>query len=197
MSAPPPASHPDQRVVLLRHGQTAWSLAGQHTGRTDVPLTDTGRAQAAAVAGRLPVEAFALVLTSPLSRAADTAALAGFPDAEHEPGLLEWDYGTVEGRTTAEMRTTQPTWDIWRDGAPGGEAVGAVGDRVDRVIDRVRAVDGDVLLVAHAHVLRVLAARWLGLPADRGRSFQLDTTHWSLLTWQRETRVIDVWNHEP
>ena len=185
---------PDQRIVLLRHGQTEWSVAGKHTGRTDVALTADGEAQAAAVAGRLPDGPYDLVLTSPLRRAADTARLAGFPDAEPDPDLLEWDYGTVEGRTTAEIRRDQPTWDIWRDGAPGGEAVDAIGERVDRVIARTRAVEGSSLLVAHAHVLRVLAARWLGLPPEGGRYFPLDTTHWSVLAWQRETAVISTWN---
>jgi probable phosphoglycerate mutase len=189
-------AHDDpRRLVLVRHGETAWSRSGQHTGRTDVPLTDVGRAQAAALEGALPVDRQgALVLTSPLSRAADTAALAGFPDAIRDDDLLEWDYGTVEGRTTAQLRASDPTWDIWRDGAPGGETVEEVGTRVDRVIARCRATDRACVLFAHAHVLRILTARWLGLAADGGRLFVLDPAHCSVLGWQRETPVIQAWN---
>lgn len=185
-----------QRVVLLRHGQTEWSVTGEHTGRTDVPLTDVGRDQARAVAPLLPPGPYGTVLTSPLRRAADTATLAGYSSAEREPDLMEWDYGDVEGRSTAELRREDPTWDVWRHGVNGGETVEAIGERVDRVIARVRAAaaDGDALLIAHSHVLRILTARWLGLPPDAGRSFVLATTHWSVLGWERETPVVISWN---
>lgn len=183
------------RLVLLRHGETQWSASGRHTGRTDVPLTETGRAQAVALAGRLPLDGPpSVVLSSPSSRAVDTAALAGFPAAETDPDLREWDYGDMEGRTTAELRAEHPGWDVWHDGVTGGETVDQVGARADRVIGRCAERSGACLLVAHAHLLRILAARWLGLPATDGRLLLLDPAHWSVLTWQRETAVIDSWN---
>jgi probable phosphoglycerate mutase len=152
-------------MFLVRHGQTEWSRTGRHTGRTDVPLEPEGRAQAEAVGRRLVGHPMTLVLTSPLLRAADTCALAGFGDrAEVTEDLVEWDYGEYEGRTTAEIREESPGWTLWSDGVPGGETAADIGRRVDRVIERARSVEGDTVCFAHGHVLRVLAARWVALP---------------------------------
>ena len=182
-------------VVLVRHGQTEWSKAGKHTGRTDVPLTPRGIRQAEALAAALGGRTFALVLTSPLQRAVDTCRLAGLAArVERTPDLVEWDYGDYEGRTTAEIRARVPGWSLWRDGAPGGEQADDVGRRVDRVIAAIRRGDGDAALFAHGHVLRVFAARWLGLPATDGRLFALDTATLGVLGWEREVAVIRRWN---
>ena len=181
-------------VWLVRHGETEWARLGRHTGRTDVPLTKTGRAQARALGGRLAGHRFALVLTSPLSRAAETAALAGFPDAIADPDLQEWDYGALEGRTTVEIRGDLPDWTIWRGPWPAGETVDQVGARADRAIARARAADGDVLVFAHGHLLRVLAARWLGLPATSGGLFELGTATLSIVGWERDAPSIELWN---
>ena len=162
-------------LVLLRHGATEWSLSGQHTGRTDIPLLDEGREQAKEAGELLRAHGltrFGLVLTSPLRRAAETCALAGF-EGELEPDLMEWDYGAYEGLTTAEIRARRPGWNIWDDGVPEGERASDVGRRADRVIERAQAAEGDTLCVAHGHLLRVLAARWLGLPPVAGRLFLL------------------------
>ena len=181
--------------VLVRHGETQWSRDGRHTGRTDVPLTEHGREQAEAVGGAVRGRDFALVLTSPLGRALETCRLAGFGDqAEQRDELMEWDYGAYEGRTTAEIREDRPEWTLWRDGVPAGETVGQLGQRVDRVLDEIRAVDGDALLFAHGHVLRVLTARWLGLGPDAGRLFALDPATLSTLGYERETAVVRLWN---
>jgi probable phosphoglycerate mutase len=180
---------------LVRHGETDWSRRGQHTGRTDVPLTDAGRAEARSVARKLAGHDFALVLASPLSRALDTAKLAGFADrVETTDDLLEWDYGLDEGRTTVEIRTDRPGWTVWRDGPAGGETADQVAERVDRVIARARAAPGNALVFAHGHVLRVLAARWLGEPPTEGRLYALSTATVSVLGWERETPVIERWN---
>ena len=181
-------------IHLVRHAETEWSVARRHTGRTDIPLTDAGRAAARALAAPVAALRPVLVLTSPLSRAAETAALAGFPGAEREPDLAEWDYGDYEGITTAEIRERRPGWVLWRDGVPGGEAPADVGARVDRVIARAAAADGDVLLFAHGHLLRALAARWLDEPASFGGRLRLDTGTLSALGHERETRVILRWN---
>ena len=182
-------------VVLVRHGETEWSRTGRHTGRTEVPLTEKGREQAAAVGAALRDHAFALVLTSPLGRALDTCRLAGFGDrALQRDELMEWDYGAYEGRTTAEIREERPGWTLWSDGVPKGETVEQVGKRVDRVLDEVRAADGDALVFAHGHLLRVLAARWLGLEPEAGRLFALDPATLSTLGWERETAVVERWN---
>jgi broad specificity phosphatase PhoE len=180
---------------LVRHGETEWSKVGKHTGRTDVPLTETGRAQARSVARKLDGHGFELVLASPLSRALETARLAGF-DAQVETSddLMEWDYGADEGRTTAEIREERDGWTVWRDGPLDGETADQIGERIDRVIARVRAVDGDVLVFAHGHVLRILAARWLGEPPTEGRLYGLSTATVSVLGWERETAVIERWN---
>jgi broad specificity phosphatase PhoE len=188
-------SHSAHEVVLVRHGETEWSRAGRHTGRTDVPLTEQGRRQAEAVGAALRDREFALVLTSPLGRALETCRLAGFGDrAQPRDELMEWDYGAYEGRTTAEVREQRPGWTLWRDGVPKGETVEQVGERVDRVLDEIRALDGDALLFAHGHVLRVLTARWLELEPGAGRLFALDPATLSILGHERETPVIQLWN---
>jgi broad specificity phosphatase PhoE len=182
-------------VLLVRHGETDWSRTGKHTGRTDVPLTDHGQRQAEAVGTALREREFALVLTSPLGRALETCRLAGFGDrAVQRDELMEWDYGLYEGRTTAEIREARPDWTLWRDGVPEGETVDEVGERVDRVLEELRSLDGDALLFAHGHVLRVLTARWLGLEPDAGRLFALDPATMSTLGYERETAVVRLWN---
>jgi probable phosphoglycerate mutase len=182
-------------TVLVRHGETEWSRSGKHTGRTDVPLTDLGRSQGAALRGALGGHAFALVLTSPLGRAFETCRLAGFADrAQVRDELMEWDYGAYEGRTTPEIREERPGWTLWRDGVPGGETIQHVAARVDRVIGELRGANGDALLFAHGHVLRVLTARWLGLEPHAGRLFALDPATLSTLGYERETRVVRRWN---
>jgi broad specificity phosphatase PhoE len=179
---------------LVRHAQTEWSEAGRHTGRTDVPLTDAGRASAAQLPQRLGDRAFALVLTSPLSRARDTCALAGYGDrAQLRDDLMEWDYGEYEGRTTPEIRTGRPGWLLWRDGCPGGEQAADVGARVDRVIAEALQAGGDVALFAHGHVLRVLGARWLEQPPDFGARLALGTGAVGVLGSERGVRGLRVW----
>ena len=183
------------RLWLVRHGETEWARLGRHTGRTDIPLTELGRQQATAVAAKLVGHQFGLVLASPLSRALDTARLAGFAkQVETTDDLVEWDYGTDEGRTTAEIRTDRPGWSIWDDGPASGETIEQVAVRDDRVIARVRAGAGDALVFAHGHVLRILAARWLGMPPDTGRLFALSTATVSVLGWERDQPVIERWN---
>jgi broad specificity phosphatase PhoE len=181
------------RLVLLRHGATEWSLSGQHTGRTDIGLLDQGREQAKLAGQTLRNLSFALVLASPLRRAAETCALAGF-EGEPEPDLMEWDYGSYEGLTSAQIREGRPGWTLWGDGVVDGERVADVGRRVDRVIERARSAGGDVLCVAHGHVLRVLTARWLGLPPVGGRMFSLDAGAVSLLGQEHEAPVVLRWN---
>ncbi|HUC04511.1 MAG TPA: histidine phosphatase family protein [Acidimicrobiales bacterium] len=181
------------RLVLLRHGATEWSLAGRHTGRSDVALVGVGRAQAEAVRPLLGRFDFALVLTSPLQRAAETCALAGYA-GEPEPDLVEWDYGEYEGRTTDEIRQEHPGWTLWTDGVPGGEGAADVGRRADRVIERARSVPGDTLCVAHGHLLRVLTARWLELPPVAGRLFALEAGAVGVLGWEREVPTVERWN---
>ena len=183
------------RLWLVRHGETAWARDGRHTGRTDIPLTDAGRAQAIAVGRRLAGERFGAVLSSPLSRALETARLAGFGHrVELSDDLMEWDYGADEGRTTLAIRRERPGWSIWQAGPKDGETADAVAARADRVIARVRRGHGDVLCFSHGHLLRVLAARWLGLEAVDGRLFALSTATISMLGWERETAVIERWN---
>jgi broad specificity phosphatase PhoE len=179
------------RIVLVRHGQTEWSAAGKHTSTTDLPLTDAGRRAATALP--LRDRSFALVLTSPRRRARETCELAGL-SGDVDADLAEFDYGEYEGLTTKEIRELRPWWSLWRDGCPGGESVLDVGARVDRVISRVLWADGDVALFAHGHVLRVLGARWLGLPASAGALLGLDTAAVCELGFERETRVIWKWN---
>jgi probable phosphoglycerate mutase len=181
------------RMVLLRHGATEWSLSGQHTGRTDIPLLELGREQARAAGALLRGVTFAQVLTSPLRRASETCALAGFT-GEPDRDLLEWDYGTYEGLTTAEIRADRPGWNLWTEGVIGGEGVADVARRADRVIERARRTEGDTLCVAHGHVLRVLTARWLDLPPVAGRLFALATGTVSVLGWEHEFPVVTHWN---
>ena len=183
-------------VVLVRHGETQWARSGQYTSRTDLELTAVGRRQAEALGSALSARRFALVLTSPMRRAAETARLAGVA-AEVAPELAEWDYGDYEGRTTADVRTEVPGWTVWSHPSPGGETPAEVGPRVDRLLERVRAVDGDVALFSHGHLLRVLAARWLGLAPQDGRLFALDTATLSVLGSERETPVVRRWNLAP
>jgi probable phosphoglycerate mutase len=188
-------SHSAHEVVLVRHGETEWSRAGRHTGRTDVPLTEQGRRQAEAVGAALGDRDFSLVLTSPLGRALETCRLAGFGDrAQPRDELMEWDYGAYEGRTTSEIREERPGWTLWRDGVREGETIEQVGRRVDRVLEQIRSLEGDALLFAHGHVLRVLTARWLELEPDAGRLFALDPATLSTLGCERETPVIQLWN---
>ena len=182
-------------VVLVRHGETEWSRDGKHTGRTDVPLIEHGRRQAQAVDAALRGRRFALVLTSPLMRALETCRLAGFGDAAVlRDELREWDYGAYEGRKTIEIRKERPGWTLWHDGVPNGETIQEVAARVDRVLVELRSVRGDSLLFAHGHVLRVLAARWLGLEPLAGALFALDPASISALGYERETSVIRLWN---
>jgi broad specificity phosphatase PhoE len=178
-------------IWVVRHGETAWSLSGQHTGSTDIPLTDHGREEAAAVGRYLQGREFALVLVSPLQRARESCRIAGYDAvAEVDPDLREWGYGCYEGRTTAQIREKRPGWSLWDDGADGGETSDEVAIRARRVIARVESVNGDVLLFAHGHVLRILAACWLGLPSNAGRLFALGTASFGVLGHERESRVL-------
>jgi probable phosphoglycerate mutase len=181
-------------IVLIRHGETEWSRAGKHTGNTDVPLTERGREQAAALGAALAAQSFARVLTSPLSRAAETARLAGFGAAENRDELREWDYGAYEGRKTSEIREERPGWTLWADGVPDGEAAAEVAARVDAVLAELRTTEGAALVFAHGHLLRVLAVRWIGLEPEAGRLLALDPATVSVLGYERETPVIRVWN---
>jgi probable phosphoglycerate mutase len=180
-------------VVLVRHGETEWSRTGRHTGRTDVPLTEEGERQARAVGEALRGRQFALVLSSPLTRALSTARLAGF-EPEIWEDLAEWDYGEYDGVTTPEIREKVPDWTVWGYGALGGESVADLAARADRVVERLLAAGGDVLIFSHGHFLRVLTARWLGLGAAEGRLFALDSGTLSTLGFEREQRVIRSWN---
>ena len=179
---------------VVRHGETEWSASGRHTSTTDVPLTPAGEQAARAVGERLRGIAFDLVLTSPRSRARRTAALAGFPDPEVDEDLAEWAYGDYEGVTTAEIRQTVPGWTVWTHPCPGGEDAEQVGRRLDRVVARVRAHGGRVLVVGHGHASRVLAARWLDQPVTEGRFFRLDTATVSVLGYEHESPVVTRWN---
>jgi broad specificity phosphatase PhoE len=183
------------KLWIVRHGETTWARLGKHTSRTDVPLTPRGREEAAAIGRELAGASFALVLSSPKRRALDTARIAGFGDrVDLTDDLVEWDYGRDEGRTTPEIRAERPGWTIWRDGPEGGETAREVAARVDRLIVRVRATEGDALAFAHGHVLRALTARWLGLPVRDGRLFELGTATISVLGWEREQATIERWN---
>ena len=184
-------------TYLARHGETAWTLTGQHTGRTDIPLTERGESNARRLGERLKRLTFARVFTSPLRRAVRTCELAGFAAAATvDPDLVEWNYGEYEGRRTAEIRLERPDWQLFRDGCPGGEMPDEVGVRADRMVSRVRAVQGDVLLFSSGHFLRVLAARWLGLEPGAGRFFLLSTASLSALGYEHERTqpVIRLWD---
>jgi broad specificity phosphatase PhoE len=183
------------QIVLARHGSTEWTVSRRHTGRSDIPLTEDGRRQAALLRGALQGRSFRAVLTSPLRRALETCQLAGLGDsAERRDDLMEWDYGAYDGRTTADIRKERPGWLLWRDGCPGGESAADVGARADRVVEELRELDGDVAIFAHGHLLRVLAARWVGLPPESGALLALGTGTLSVLGWEREIAVVSLWN---
>ena len=181
----------------MRHGETAWSAAGRHTGSTDVPLTDAGRLAARRIGTFVASQSFAAVWCSPMQRARATCELAGFADPTVDDDLREWDYGDYEGLTTAQIRDARPDWTVWQDGCPGGEVAADVGARVDRVIARVREYDGAVAIFGHGHCLRVLAARWVGLTPEDGARLALDTATVSRLGWEREQPVVRTWNITP
>jgi len=184
-------------LYIARHGETAWSLSGQHTGLTDLPLTVRGQSNARRLGNQLRGRSFAHVFTSPLQRARRTCELAGFgAEAEVDRDLLEWNYGDYEGLHTAEIHAKRPGWELFRDGCPGGESAGDVGARADRMVDRVRAVQQDVLIFSSGHFLRVLTARWLGLEPEAGRYFLLSTASLSALSYEhdRSQPVIQLWN---
>jgi broad specificity phosphatase PhoE len=185
-------------LYLGRHGETAWTLSGQHTGRTDLPLTENGERQARALGQRLRGLVFAKILTSPSQRAVRTCELAGFGAvAETDPDLAEWDYGEYEGRRTSEILAERPGWRLFRDGAPGGEIFEQVGARADRVLTRIRSIAGNILVISSAHFSRVLAARWLGLPVTAGRYFYLSTASLSILGYEHDSideSLVRLWN---
>lgn len=195
LGEPGDEERPLARLVVVRHGATEWSRSGRHTGGTDLPLLDEGRRQAAELGRRLAGHDFALVLTSPLERARQTCEIAGFGARAQEcDDLREWDYGEYEGLTTDGIRERRPGWSLWEDGVPGGESAQDVARRADRVIAAVRSRTGDVLAFAHAHVLRVMGARWVGLDARAGALFTLAPATLSVLGWERDVAVIARWN---
>ena len=182
-------------VVLVRHGETEWTLTGQHTGRTDIPLTERGRKQARLLQPLLSTANFALVLSSPLQRARETCELAGLgSQMEIEPDLMEWDYGEYEGITSKEIKRAAPNWMVFTDGCPGGETPKQVGARVDRLIHRIRPVAGRVALFAHGHLLRVFVARWIGFPPSAGQHFLLDTSTVGVLGYYQGVPAVKRWN---
>jgi broad specificity phosphatase PhoE len=184
-------------VYLARHGETPWSISGQHTGRTDLPLTEQGETNARLLGQRLKGLKFGKVFASPLQRASRTCDLAGFGGvAQLDEDLLEWNYGAYEGKRTAEIHQERPDWQLFRDGCPGGETPEQIGARAERMVDRVRAVQGNVLLFSSGHILRVFAARWLGLPPATGRYFVLGTASLSVLGYEhnRSEPVVKLWN---
>ena len=188
------------RLFLIRHGETEWSLSGQYTGRTDLPLTAHGEAAARKVGERLENVSFAHVLTSPLQRARQTCALAALkPAPEIEPDLIEWDHGDYEGRMPAEIREEQPEWNLFRDGAPNGEMPAQISERVDRLITYLRTLDGNVALFSHGHLCRVLAARWIGISVGQSERLLLSTASISILSYEHECSdqpAIELWNSE-
>jgi broad specificity phosphatase PhoE len=189
---------PRPQVVLVRHGETEWSRDGRHTGKSDIPLTAEGRRQAEALRRELAGWTFALVLTSPLERAMETSRLAGFGEvAQSRSDLVEWDYGRYDGLTSPQIAAIDPGWSLWRDGGPGGEQPADVGRRADHIITEVRAVAGNVLLFAHGHILRVVAARWLAEPPAGGQHYALQTAALSVLGYEHENPVIWHWNRTP
>lgn len=188
-------SNPEKKVYLLRHGETEWSLNGRHTGVTDIPLTENGRKLARQLQPILAREKFVMVLTSPLQRARETCELAGLGTlASVDRDLMEWNYGEYEGLTTEQIRQTRPDWSVFRDGCPGGESPLQVSVRADRIVSRVRAMDGNVALFSHGHILRVLAARWINLSASYGENFLLDTATLNVLGYYRESPAFKIWN---
>ena len=186
---------PEQKVYLLRHGETEWSRSGQHTSVTDIPLTEIGRASARLLQPILARESFALVLTSPLERARESCELAGLgKGANVEPDLMEWNYGEYEGLTTKQIHLTRPGWSLFRDGCPGGETPEQVALRAASIIAKVRQQDGNVALFAHGHIFRVLAARWINLPASHGEHFLLDTATLNILGYYYDSPALKIWN---
>lgn len=184
-----------RRAILIRHGETEWNLSGQHTGVTDIPLTDNGRIAARGLAPLAATARFVLVLTSPLHRARETCALAGLgAQAQVDPNLIEWNYGAYEGLTLTEIHAQDPDWMLFTDGCPGGESPAQVGARVDQVIARIRGVEGDVALFGHGHFFKVFAARWLGLPASAGSHFVLDPATVSVLSHYHGSPAVKSWN---
>jgi broad specificity phosphatase PhoE len=190
-----PDAAPETRLVLARHGETAWSKSGQHTGRTDIPLTDVGREQARRLGTAFAGRSFSRVLTSPLSRASETARLAGFTsDVVVDPDLQEWDYGVYEGRRRVDIAVDEPGWTVWSRPITGGESLAELGERADRVIERLLPIGGDVLVFSHGHFLRVLAARWIEAPALLASRLELATATISELGWETDRRVVEIWN---
>ena len=185
-------------IVLVRHGETEWSLSGQHTSRTDLPLTERGRERAQKLGPALARWNFTRVLTSPLLRARETCEIAGYAGvAEICEDLREWDYGEYEGLTTPQIRETNPGWNLWTDGCPGGEQPAQVGARADRAIERLRVDEGDALAFAHGHIFRVLTARWLEMEPAAGARFALRPGTICEMGYERETQVMQLWNLEP
>jgi Fructose-2,6-bisphosphatase len=186
------------RLYLVRHGETAWSLSGQHTGRTDIPLNEKGEQDARKLAERLRAVRFSRVFTSPLQRARRTCELAGLEDvAEIEPDLVEWDYGDYEGQFSVDTRKRRPDWNLYRDGGPGGESPAQISERADRVIARLRALEGNIAIFSHGHFGRVLATRWIGLPVEQAQHFVLSTASLSILGYEHnlaEESAILLWN---
>lgn len=186
-----------QRIVIVRHAETEWSLNGRHTGSTDLPLTVSGRRKGGLLGPALAGFGFDRVWTSPLRRAVDTCRLAGLGGAaETRNDLMEWDYGDYEGITTAEIVETRPGWDLWRDGAAGGESPDDVARRVDPIVEELARLGGDAAIFSHGHLSRALAVRWIGLPTEAGRLFALGTGTISVLSWHRDVRVIARWNDD-
>jgi broad specificity phosphatase PhoE len=189
---------PSGEAVLVRHAETEWSISGQHTGRTDIPLTDRGRAAAATLSAALREWRFELVLLSPSRRARETCELCGLGEgAQLREDLLEWDYGEYEGLTTAQIHAQRPGWSLWRDGCPGGERAAQVGARADRVIAELRSVAGAVAVFSHGHTLRVLGSRWIELAPENGSRLGLSTGAICVLGHERATAILARWNHAP
>ena len=185
----------DRFLILLRHGETEWTIAHRHTGRSDIELTEAGREEARAAGGRLAGFRFERVVTSPLTRAVETCELAGFgAEATTDRALMEWDYGEYEGLTTAEIRESEPDWSLFSDGCPGGESAAEIGERVDPLVEAAREGEGNWLFVAHGHVLRVVGARWVGLPPEDGVMLNLGTAAVCLLGFEHDRPVIELWN---
>jgi broad specificity phosphatase PhoE len=185
----------DQKIFLLRHGETEWSRSGRHTSSTELPLTENGRIAGRRLRPVLAAESFTSVFTSPLQRARETCELAGLgEEAGVEADLMEWNYGEYEGLTTKQIQTKRPGWSLFRDGCPGGESPQQVAARADQIIDKLRRAEGNAALFAHGHILRVLAARWIGLPASCGERFLLDTATLSILGYYYETPALRMWN---
>jgi broad specificity phosphatase PhoE len=187
--------YPKKKIFLVRHGETEWTNSGQHTGITDIPLTKNGESQAEQLGKRLRGHSFAAVFCSPLKRSQSTCEIAGlFKTAKIDPDLIEWNYGKFEGLTSEEIRKASPHWNIFLNGAPGGESVADVGARANKVLAKINSIHGDVALFSHGHFLRALAARWLGLPAQDGRLLDLSPGSLSILGFEREERVLLLWN---